>query len=242
MSNFKIGDKVVVVDGGKSYSMYDEWASRVGLNKWTEDSSLSNKDEGVVVAIAPWDVGSKTILLAVEKNNKQYIIGDEGVEKYVEDTRSPAEMAGLIVGDQYEVVSTDCHAFKMGSVITFSKDDKSAYPVFVAENGDIQCLRPEQVIPYIDTRTPAQKAGLIIGEKYVVIEDDEGIGTSFEIGDIVTYKHDDGTRCPKFESTKSNFTNYLAVTQVQLYAENTVIKFDKVLTEAQIAAIKTLIA
>lgn len=241
MSNFIIGDKVVVIDGGKSYSSYDEWASRVGLNKWAEGNYLQNKDEGVVVAIAPWDTGSETILLAVEKDGKQYIIGAKGVEKYVKGTRTPAQKAGLILGSQYEVISTDCHSFKMGSVITFKVDDKTKYPVFIAENGDVQSLRPEQVKPYVDARTPAQKAGLVIGERYLISEEcDHGMGV------VVYLVEDDGSTCPFFNTKKdTSGTCYVPdVNEVTLYVEpkNTVIEFDKVLTEAQIAAIKTLVA
>lgn len=171
MSKFKLGDKVVVTNKGKIYSCYDVWALRHGLTKWVEYNHLDNGDTGTVVAIAPHGAEDTTIV-AIEKDNKQYMVGEQGVELYVEDTRTPAQKAGLIIGQRYR--------------ISLASGSDSA-------------------------------------------------------GRIVYFTDDDGSHHPFFGDTASQYCYTPNVKHAELVPDNTTITFNKVLTQAQIDAIKTLV-
>lgn len=173
MSDFKIGDKVKVVDAGKTFSYHEEWAGRARLSNWKCGNRHENGKVGKVVAVAPWELYREShygMLLAVEIDGKQAIIEDIGVVK----VQTPAEKAGLVIGERYWISEESDHG--RGVVVYFVEDDGSSIPFFnTKKDGSGGCY-----VPHVNEVTP--------------------------------------------------------------YKPNTVIEFDKVLTQAQIDAIKTLVA
>lgn len=168
MTNFKLGDKVKVVNNGQLYSSYKAFAEKHGVRNYTEHNGLAEGKEGVVIVVGIHE-DHDTILLAITVDNGDYIIGESGVEL----VQTPAQAAGLVVGKRY-----------------FVKDS------------------------------------LVAGLHNATVE----------------FFKDDGTIRPKFYDPSDDNYYYPYVSEVEEYKENTTIVFDKILTQAQIDAIKVLVA
>jgi len=60
--------------------------------------------------------------------------------------------------------------------------------------------------------TPAEKAGLVVGEVYVV---SEVLGSDFSVGDKVRFIRDDGSTCPRFKRCYDGYTQYVALSDLE---------------------------
>lgn len=67
------------------------------------------------------------------------------------------------------------------------------------------------------------KSDLVIGNKYVVIS---AMGSSFNVGDVVTYIYDDGTNSPKFED-KNGVQQYLCASALKDYVKKPKVTHDR---------------
>jgi hypothetical protein len=181
------------------------------------------------------------------KGSGSWYMNIDKVEPYIEDTRTPAQKAGFVIGEKYEVLDNGeeqgvgrWHRYIKGDVVEFTHDDNSERPEFKRiSDGETQWMNFDQLKKYVDTRTPAQKAGLIIGQQYYVSVDSD----SGSAGTIVYFTEDDGTDRPWFGDTERNLRHAPLISDVKPVSEapNTTITFNKRLTEAQIAAIKALV-
>lgn len=76
---FKLGDKVKVIDRGECYHSYDTMADKMGLKNWRYGNELTNGDEGIIVAIEKHPRNSDT-LCGVDVNGREYIMSVDGLE------------------------------------------------------------------------------------------------------------------------------------------------------------------
>jgi hypothetical protein len=82
MQEIKVGDIVRVIDWGRGYTTYEEWAKKNGLSEYRAGNDVVEGNLYEVVAKALHSEGSLWTLLGLEgEDGKQYIIGIEGVEK-----------------------------------------------------------------------------------------------------------------------------------------------------------------
>lgn len=133
---------------------------------------------------------------------------------------TPAQKAGLVIGQKYEITGNDnYHYFKIGEIVTFVDDDGSTVPAF--SNGD----RDNYVhIDYVKAvkQTPAQSAGLVIGQQYVLKR-----GTSsYGAGHVFTFMYDDSSRSVRFDCPISYDHDgwcYLYVDEVESYVAPVVV-------------------
>lgn len=126
---------------------------------------------------------------------------------------------------------------KEGVVIVIGKlsDDRSDTILAITVD-DKDFIIGERGVELI--QTPAQKAGLVIGKRYFVNNScSQGL-----VNAVVEFFKDDGTSRPKFYNPADSIYYYPHVSEVEEYKENTTIVFDKILTQAQIDAIKVLTA
>lgn len=145
------------------------------------------------------------------------------------------EVMGYSVGQQFTVMET-C-AFKKGTIVTLYKDDGTCAPSFRDSEGNIYYVDLTRLQPYADLRTPAQKAGLIIGARYKVAESSNSTGA----GEVVEFFEDDGSNCPIFRFGSNKVACCPYVHEVTLYEPKTVVEFEKDLTPDQIEALKKLV-
>ena len=83
-TEIKAGDWVEVIDEGKTYTMYKEWAAKHDLKNWRQGWTPSNGAKLEVVKVANHNAKNTTVLLGVQDPlNKwaTYIIGVEGVKR-----------------------------------------------------------------------------------------------------------------------------------------------------------------
>lgn len=115
---------------------------------------------------------------------------------------SPATRAGLSIGDVVIVGDGEnCrHAFTVGGRATFCRDDGTESPLF-EQNGHTQYLNLND-ITIIDTETPAQKAGLKVGDAVTLRPGSLGHEGFFE--GQVFLKKDDGSTLPLFGDNHGN--------------------------------------
>lgn len=172
------------------------------------------------------------------RRQPHWYIDLEKVEPYVEVVKTPAEELGLVFGRQYVYNGGGIgNSFKVGDIIELNKDDNTCEPQFKRVSDDYTQYVTITTVTE-DTRTPAQKAGLVIGQRYLI----SSKSSSTAQGKVVFFTRDDGSDCPYFGNTVGA-EEYCPRIENVLPApvENTVIEFDKVLTQAQINAIKVLV-
>ena len=80
-TNFKIGDKVKIIDDGHVFSTYEEMAEKMNLTKWKSNFSRHNCNDktGVIVSIQT-HFSDNTILAGVDLGEEEIIIRVEGLE------------------------------------------------------------------------------------------------------------------------------------------------------------------
>lgn len=157
--------------------------------------------------------------------------------------------AGFVVGKTYRVKSSE-PGFKVGEELKLVRDDRTELPEFRRPNG-------HAAYPYlhnmsnvaIEDETPAQKAGLVVGQKYT-LTDSAYYG---EAGDEVIFERDDGSDMPKFRVPSTGDSCYIDLKKIGKYVEKdikyrtrllpgkTKMKVNRVLTSSQIARIEAIL-
>ena len=97
---FKVGDKVKVVDEGKSYTTYKDFIKENApqlLNKWERERGLPNGGIYEVKAIGKHEYGNE--LAIIEQNNKVYIVDFEGLELVKPFTKSDLKDNHIVVNE-----------------------------------------------------------------------------------------------------------------------------------------------
>lgn len=111
-------------------------------------------------------------------------------------TQTPAQKAGLKIGDVVIVgIGRKCpHDFNYGQTATFHRDDKTDKPEFI-QDGRLQYLDLSEIHFKPKTKTPAQKAGIEVGDTVQLLSADHirHFGTEF-----VKLTTDDETDMPRF--------------------------------------------
>ena len=79
MSEFKVGDTVIITDNGLCYTSYELWAEQHNLNNFTRLKYPMVNDIGKVIVEAPHRT-SGAMLCGVEIGDDHYIMGVEGLE------------------------------------------------------------------------------------------------------------------------------------------------------------------
>lgn len=163
---------------------------------------------GDIVTLTSDDKSSQPCFTRVSDGVKGYVfltaIGDV--------VKTPAELAGLVIGQEYEVITdfgSGSSLFQTGDVVKFTDDDGTNYPGFrrVSDN-DFNFVKLTAIGP-VKKKTPAEVFGLKVGGKARIVR---GSGT----GNIVTLLKDDGTDIPEFTKADGE-TEYLSITRMELY-------------------------
>lgn len=90
IGEFAIGSKVKVISEGRTYDTYDTMAKAMGVtDKWKNHNMHPNETVGVVVAAMQHEVSFQGIIYAVEAEGKIALVGEEGLEQYVEPKLAP---------------------------------------------------------------------------------------------------------------------------------------------------------
>lgn len=90
IGEFAIGSKVKVISEGRTYDTYRAMAVAMGVtDKWKNHNMHPNETVGVVVAAMQHEVSFQGIIYAVEAEGKIALIGERGLEQYVEPKLAP---------------------------------------------------------------------------------------------------------------------------------------------------------
>lgn len=167
---FKVGDKVKVLDLGKHYSTYEEWAKAVGAKYYKDHQHFENGEIGKIVAIGSHELGgashsSERILALVRIDKRDLIIGIEGIELYEEKKWGDFPF----LTDKYMNIATP-----------------HLYPHWF----DTTQEKPKQK----EVKNKAMAKGKE-GDRFRVINDDEDVAK----GRFVYLSRDDGSTCPFFK-------------------------------------------
>lgn len=91
-TNFKIGDKVTITDGGCIYTTYEEMAERMNLTKWKRNPNFNsdscNGNTGVIVSIQTCTYHDN-ILAGVDLGEEEIIINFIGLEQFKTLLKTP---------------------------------------------------------------------------------------------------------------------------------------------------------
>ena len=82
MTKFNIGDKVKVVDNGKSYTTYQTWADVYGLKNYkSKEFYCPNNGTVATIVAKAKHLGGNEMLVGIRiENGDEYIIEDKGLE------------------------------------------------------------------------------------------------------------------------------------------------------------------
>jgi len=168
------------------------------MTTFEKGQSITFRRHGETMTGTVEDVG--TGLWGVRMKDRNYYAVYES--DLVEQT--PATRAGLKLGDIVVVgVGIKCpHAFRVGEEAVFKRDDRSSSPLF-EQYGETQYLDLTEITigRKPDTRTPAEKAGLKVGDTVKLL--DQEFITYFG-SEYIKFKLDDGSTTPRFgEGAKS---------------------------------------
>lgn len=83
---FKIGNRVKVTNDGCTYTTYEDMAKKLKAKKWTRGNDCSDGDIGKIVNI---DEGRYGYIALVEINNREVLIGVEGLKLIVDKRGHP---------------------------------------------------------------------------------------------------------------------------------------------------------
>lgn len=181
---FKIGDKVKVLDLGKHYSTYDQWAKAVGAKYYKDYQHFENGEIGEIVAIRSHESGGAShsperILALVRIDRRDLIIGIEGIELYEEKKQEGFPCPSDYTWMNLAVPSLNPYFEKM----------------YLSDWSDTTQEKPKQKEVKNKTMT------LIEGDRYRVITRN----AFFEVGEIVTLRNNDGSERCKWDNGSENY-------------------------------------
>lgn len=149
---------------------------------------------------------------------------------------TPAQKAGLVIGQKYEITGNeDGHCFKVGEIVTFVVDDGSTIPEF--SNGEQENYVRIDYVKAVK-QTPAQSAGLVIGQQYVL----KRRTTSHGVGHVFTFTKDDETISVRFDCPVEYDRDgwcYLYVADVESYVAPVIV--DAVAAESNVGITITIV-
>lgn len=111
----KVGSKVKVVDSGRNYSTYNEWADRNSFKGFVNHARLEEGDVGTVEVIAPHTKHRDDILLGINIDGKKIIINITGVE--IVSLQLEDFQRVLLRNGQYGVVVTGTQVSNKGKKV-----------------------------------------------------------------------------------------------------------------------------
>jgi hypothetical protein len=88
--NFKVGDNVVVIEKGKTYSVYSEFMKKYAgllMHKWVRGYSPDNSTKGRVVAL-DYHSNERDLIAVVENENNVFLINVQGLEKVETESKT----------------------------------------------------------------------------------------------------------------------------------------------------------
>lgn len=91
MKEFKLGQKVKIMDVGKHYSTYDEWAKKVGATYYKDHNPCREGEQGEIVALSTHSITNKTMLALVRIDKRDIIIDIEGIESIEDSSQQKSE-------------------------------------------------------------------------------------------------------------------------------------------------------
>lgn len=74
---------------------------------------------------------------------------------------TPAQKAGVVIGQEYVVTGKATHRFNIGEVVTLKRDDNSRMPLFENAEGKSWYVSLDQIVPKAET---GPKAGVLWGD------------------------------------------------------------------------------
>lgn len=106
---FKIGDKVKVINQGKIYSTYKRWIEKYGkkyIDNWKKADDYLDKDKKYeIVAKGPHDYGWMLYLIQDEETRQVYIFSEDGLKKIGEKNMNKDLV--LRLGDRIEYINNN---------------------------------------------------------------------------------------------------------------------------------------
>lgn len=78
--NFRLGQKVLIINSFNNYSMYRVFAKHHHLDKWIRGDSPREGDIGRLILVDDSFHPEGDVLYVVEINNQQYILGNASFE------------------------------------------------------------------------------------------------------------------------------------------------------------------
>ena len=115
-TNFKIGDKVTITDGGRIYTTYEEMAEKMNLKKWERNPNFNSKScngkTGIIVSIQT-HFSDNNILAGVDLGEEEIIINVIGLEQFktllktptIMDTTKTIQIARHLLNDYYNAAT-----------------------------------------------------------------------------------------------------------------------------------------
>lgn len=169
------------------------------MTQFTRGQSITFRRHGKLMTGKVEDVG--TGLWGVRMENRDYHAVYE--DDVVPTRQTPATNMGLKYGDIVVVGSgIKCpHSFIVGEEATFERDDYSTSPLF-KQNGETQYLDLSEITigrKQRDTRTPAQKMDLTVGDEVTVAN-----ALARNLRGRIFFHYDDRTSIPRFRDEFGN--------------------------------------
>lgn len=142
---FKIGERVVVVEDGYSFSNNEYFFKKNKINfkiatRYAYGTSPLNGDEGIVVAIGDLECHDHKGIVIQDKSDKCYLIGEPGL-KSIENKPNPHLECKDIGVDNYGTIGketnlVDCHGrkLKIGDAVIVRIRDEVSPEVSIVEN------------------------------------------------------------------------------------------------------------
>ncbi len=126
-------------------------------------------------------------------------------------------MSGFKVGDRVRVVVSGWGVAPRGIgevVIIKEKYGYNSYSVHPGQHPEYYSgVIDERSFELVVVETPAEKAKMKIGDKFIVTKNSYGVTK----GDIVEFVRDDGTNIPQFKLLKTGVESYQNITDVRPY-------------------------
>lgn len=162
------------------------------MTTFTKGDKVAFEQYGALRLGTIQDVGNR--LMGVMVNG-----GYEAIETDKLRLQTPAEKAGLKIGDIVVVGrGIACpHAFRVGEEARFEYDDRTQSPRFI-QDGETQYLDLSEITigrKPVDTRTPAQKAGIEVGDTVELLR---GSDSSYFGSKFTKLLRDDSSSMPRF--------------------------------------------
>ncbi len=148
-------------------------------------------------------------MAALVQGSGGFFVNESGEEHYVSfddvelvpivSYKTPCQQRGMEVGQKFKMIGDRGSWFKIGDIVTLTKDDGSIMPHFICGEFNKGYAMVDDTLAYIEPLlTPMQLAGHKIGDKFVTTDD-----KWFANGEVITFYYDDCSDSPMFKSDSS---------------------------------------